>query len=135
MNVHVEVIDNSDKIKAAAEEQIAAALEACGLKAEGLASENVTAAGRIDTGDLRDRITHTVKKDTVYIGTNVEYAVYHEVGTGIYTPGGRQTPWKYVDRHGDEHWTRGIRPIHFLKNAIVNHLDEYKAIIETHLKG
>ena len=136
MNVHVEVIDNSDKVKEALETQLKAALEACGLQGESYAKENITAAGRVDTGNLRNSISHSVSEDTAYIGTNVEYAVYHEMGTGIYAEGGggRQTPWFYVDRNGEGHYTRGIKPTHFLKDAVANHREEYERLIETHLK-
>ena len=137
MNVHVELIDNSDKIKDALETQLKAALEACGLQGESYAKENITAAGRVDTGALRNSISHSVSEDTVYIGTNVEYAVYHEMGTGIYAEGGggRQTPWHYVDRNGEGHFTRGVKPTHFLKDAVADHADVFNSIIEAHLKG
>lgn len=141
MNVHVELIDNSELIKNATDAQIEAALTDCGSQAEGYAKSTLTVTGRRGEGFLINSISNTVKveKDRAmaYVGTNNEYAPYHEMGTGIYAEGGggRQTPWSYKDRHGEWHTTRGIRPTHFLKNAIADHIDEYKAIIEAHLKG
>ena len=37
----------------------------------------------MDTGNLRNSITHAVEsgEDAVYVGTNVEYAPYVEMGT------------------------------------------------------
>lgn len=67
--------DNTEQIIKAKDEAVERALEAVGLLAENYAKANITAAGRIDTGRLRSSVTHTQKEDTVYIGTNVEYAV------------------------------------------------------------
>lgn len=58
---------------------IGAALETIGLLAEGYAAEKCP----VDTGNLRGSITHGVDAggNAVYIGTNVEYAPYVELGT------------------------------------------------------
>lgn len=138
MAVDIEVTaDNTAEVLRELETKIAAALEACGNQAVSHAKQNITEAGRVDTGAMRNSITHQVEGDTCYVGTNIEYAVYHEYGTGIYTDGGggRQTGWFYVDAKGHGHFTRGMKPIHFLKNAIANHIKEYKAIIEEQLKN
>jgi len=126
------------------------ALEAVGVQAEANAKLNITDAARmgldltqygeqnnsrVDTGRLRNSISHTYidepNNPVVYVGTNVEYAPYHEFGTGIYAsrPGGRQSPWVYVDRKGVGHMTRGLYPTHFLRNAIESHMDEYRDVI------
>jgi len=135
----VKFIDNSDEVLDAMTEAIRASLEAVGQQAVSHAKQNITQAGRVDTGALRNSVSHQVEmgEDAVYIGTNQDYAVYHELGTGIYTEGGRgrQTPWSYRDAKGEWHRTRGIRPIHFLKNAAANHTDEYIRIIEQTMKG
>jgi len=137
LSVEVQITDNSDEVLSALEEQIEAALEAVGNQAVSHAKQNITQASRVDTGAMRNSVSHLVRADekACYVGTNQSYAIYHELGTGIYLDGGggRQSPWYYVDSHGDGHWTRGIKPIHFLKNAIANHINEYKAIIEQHL--
>ena len=128
-------VDNTDKVLAEMERQIEGALEACGIQAVSHAKQNITEAGRIDTGAMINSMTHQVEGDTCYVGTNNEYAIYHEYGTGIYADGGkgRKTPWMFQDKHGEWHWTHGIKPIHFLKNAIMNHAEEYKKIIQQHL--
>ena len=128
--------DNSAEVLRELETKIEAALEACGNQAVSHAKQNITEAGRVDTGAMRNSMTHQVEDDTCYVGTNNEYAIYHEYGTGIYTDGGggRQTPWFYVDAKGEGHFTHGMKPIHFLKNALADHKDEYKAIIEQQLK-
>ena len=70
-----------------------------------------------------------------YVGTNSEYGVYVECGTGIYYPGGRQTPWVYKDEKGDWHLTHGQRAKPFSKTAVAEHGEQYKKIIEAELKG
>lgn len=152
-NFDVKITDNSGEVLEAFKNQLAVALEAVGMQAESHAKQVITDSlvygktdltkygekdnSRVDTGRLRNSVAHTVVKEDVYIGTNLEYAPYHELGTGIYAsqPGGRQTPWVYYDRKGKAHRTRGLYPIHFLKKAASEHTDEYKAIIEKIMRG
>lgn len=130
--------DNTRQILNELEQKCQAALEACGQQAVSHAKQNITAASRVDTGALRNSMNHKVDSGAkvCYVGTNQSYAIYNEFGTGIYAEGGkgRKTPWRYVDAKGEGHWTRGMKPIHFLKNAIQDHADEYKSIIEQQLK-
>lgn len=139
MKMDVEVKSNKTLVLGALHEAIEKALEECGQLAERYAKENVTKAGRVDTGDMRDRISHVVQNDGVVIGENVPYAVYHEVGTGIYVDPavgkGRDTPWAYKDRKGVVHWTRGVKPIHFLRNAVRDHKRQYIEIIRKEMES
>lgn len=129
------IIDNSADVKAAFEAAMWNALVKCGFTAEGYAKRLCP----VDTGNLRNSITHEVVDDehAVYIGTNNEYAAYVELGTGIYAEGGggRPTPWAYQDASGNWHWTRGNRAQPYLKPAVADHADKYRAIIEAALKG
>ena len=95
----------SDKIKAA----LLRGLETCGLLAEGYAKK----LAPVDTGNLRNSITHDVDdgEPSAYIGTNVEYATYQELGT-IH-----------------------MKAQPFLKPAVNDHKDEYRKIIENELKN
>ena len=128
--------NNVDEVLTDLASKIQGALEAVGNQAVSHAKSNITSAGRVDTGAMRNSISHMVEENTCYVGTNIEYAIYHEYGTGIYTDGGggRQTPWFYVDAKGEGHFTHGMKPIHFLKDALGDHLDEYRSIIEQILK-
>lgn len=133
----IEIIDHSAELLAALAARMPLALEAVGQQAEAHAKNVIREEGRIDTGRLRNSVTHTVVDHEVYIGTNLDYAPYHELGTGIYASqgNGRQTPWTYVDSKGVGHQTRGLKPIHFLKRAASEHTDEYQKIVEKVLKG
>lgn len=71
----------------------------------------------------------------MYIGTTEEHGPYVELGTGRYYPGGRQDPWSYQDAHGNWHKTVGNKPQPYIKPAVVDHTDTYKAIAEDEYKG
>lgn len=107
--MEVKIIDNSGEFKDAMKEDIVRALEICGLVAEGYAKR----LAPVDTGRLRNSITHTVvdSEQAAYIGTNVEYAAYVELGTS------RQPAQPY------------------LKPAVADHVDEYQKIIKDELKS
>lgn len=94
----------------------------------------------VDTGQLRQSITHEVEGNTGVIGTNVEYAPYVEYGTGKYASGpyegkGRQTPWAFIDpKTGDLIWTAGGRPVPFLEPALLENEEEILNLIEEEIK-
>lgn len=71
--------DNTDFVVEAIEKWKYVALEKIGLVAEGVAKKKCP----VDTGRLRNSITHAVSEaeTCVYIGTNVYYAPYVEMGT------------------------------------------------------
>lgn len=125
--------DNSGAVLGAFHSAVEKALEECGLVAEGYAKK----LAPVDTGNLRNSISHKVdtEEPAVYIGSNSLYAAYQEFGTGIYTEGGRDTPWVYQDAKGNWHWTRGNKAQPFLKPAVADHARQYRQIIEQELKN
>lgn len=131
--IRIELTDNSALARSEMQATVLRALEKCGLTAEGYAKMLCP----VDTGNLRNSITHQVVtgENTVYIGSNSEYAAYVELGTGIYYPGGRQTPWTYQDAKGNWHMTHGQRAQPYLKPAVADHAQQYKDIIEKELKN
>lgn len=131
----VKFIDNSAQFLADLEIQRKAGLEACGNQAVSHSKSIITSAGRIATGNMHDHVDHKVQDEVCYVGTNTRYAIYNEMGTGIYIAGGRKTPWHYKDAEGEWHTTKGMPPIHFIKNSLANFIAEYKAIFIKHLRG
>lgn len=132
--MQIRLEDHSAEVYKELEAACQRALEKCGLVAEGYAKELCP----VDTGNLRNSITHTVADNgerAAYVGTNSEYGVYVECGTGIYYPGGRQTPWVYQDEKGDWHLTHGQRAKPYIKPAVADHSAQYNRIIEQELKG
>nr|DAG44406.1 MAG TPA: putative tail component [Caudoviricetes sp.] len=100
--------DNARQIADAIDQALAKALEEVGLVAEGYAKK----ACPVDTGRLWNSITHQVRpsEKSVYIGTNVKYAPYVELGTSRM----KQQP--------------------FLRPAAADHENTYKKIFESELK-
>ena len=141
MGVDIKLTSHVDEIKNASEEAIERALEAIGIQAVAHAKQYISSDPvRVDTGLLRNSITYAVEgkapaegsykadkgdgkgsysgtapssnknEKAVYVGTNVEYAVYVHEGTSKMSAN------------------------RFLKNAVMNHKDDYKAIAEQELK-
>ena len=105
----VTIQDHSAEVSADIKSALLRGLETCGLVAEGYAKK----LAPVDTGNLRNSITHDVDdgEPAAYIGTNVEYAPYQELGTINMT----------------------ANP--FLKAAVADHANEYRKIIENELKN
>ena len=133
--MNVEITDNSKEISAEIKAALLRGLEKVGLVAEGYAKKLCP----VDTGNLRNSITHMVNEQepAAIIGTNNEYAAYVELGTGIYAEGGggRPTPWVYQDAKGNWHYTRGNKAQPFLKPAAADHAGQYRDILESELKN
>lgn len=130
----VEFKDNSSEVKSEFVKALLRGLEKCGLVAEGYAKKLCP----VDTGNLRNSISHTVdeQEPAAIIGTNNEYAPYVELGTGVYAEGGgRPTPWVYQDAKGNWHYTRGNKAQPFLKPAVAEHADKYREIIKNALEN
>lgn len=121
----VTITDNTKQVLAAIAKAKERALEKVGLTAEGYAKK----LAPVDTGALRNSISHTVYDDAAYIGTDQEYAAYVELGTGQYADGGRQDSWVYKDAKGHWHRTSGQKAQPYLKPAAARHTEEYRDII------
>lgn len=106
MGINFTIKDNSDLFLNALPEQVEQAMEAVGLQAERHAKEECP----VDTGRLRNSISHSASGNSAYIGTNVEYAPYVEMGTS----------------------RMGAQP--YLKPAATEHGEEYKQIVKTYLQ-
>lgn len=136
--MELEVIDNSEEVRAALKAAALRALERCGLFGEGAAKDKLTENNSVATGNLRNSISHKVVEgeNTVYIGTNVHYAPYVELGTGKYaSSGGRPDPWVYKDSNGNWHHTNGQRAKPYLKPAVADNGDSYRGIIKDEMEN
>ena len=138
------VENNKDQIMGELEEAIERALEAVGMQAEaytkaacsavdtGLLRNSITYAlagkpantstysadnakpGKQNTGAYSG--VAPFEKNTVYVGTNVEYAPYVEYGHSL--PSGGH-----------------VAGIHFLQNGVMGHSDTFTKLVEQALKG
>lgn len=107
--------DNSAEVLALKDAAVSAALTVIGMQAEANAKIEITKkvydtpeskSGYKRTGRLRNSIANDHDETAVYVGTNVEYAPYVELGT-----------YKMPERP-------------FLRPAIEEHLDEYAEIFK-----
>ena len=103
----IEFRDNSKEVIGFFDKAKHRALEAIGLTAEGHAKKITP----VDTGRLRNSIGHATDDEAAYIGTNVEYAPYVELGA------------------------RGREGKHMLQRAATEHSAEYKKLFEDSMKN
>lgn len=103
--------DHTNEVIAAKNAAVEAALEEIGMLCEGYAKVHLESnPRRIDTGNLRNSITHKMKgNNAVVVGSPVEYARYVEYGTSK------------------------MAPNNFIRSSVVDHLQEYKAVLEEKL--
>ena len=99
--------DNTDEVLSSLEKAKKRGLEAIGLVAEGHAKKLTP----VDTGRLRNSISHATDGEAAYIGTNVEYGPYVELGSPT------------------------IKAHHMLQKAATEHTDEYKRLMEDSMKN
>ena len=123
MGMNVVVESHLGEFKDALEEQIEQALIAIGMVAETYAKDGCP----VDTGRLRNSITHENDSRSVAIGTNVEYGKWVELGhhqeVGRYVPA--------LERRLVRSFVPG-QP--FLGPAAEGHTEEYRGIVEQALK-
>lgn len=105
MGINFTIEDRTEEVKSRVNAAMVEALETVGLLAEGYAK----AICPVDTGRLRNSITHAVDENAVVIGSNVEYAPYIELGRSKQAPNG------------------------FLGPAVSSHMDQFKTVIQAKL--
>lgn len=120
MGITINLVNDSniDLIKNATADQIEQAMIAVASSAEAYALVEVDklvyqtpeSPNYKRTFRLRDNITSASDGKSAVVGTDVEYAPYVELGS------------------------RGMHPRPFLSNAIQNHVDYYRQVLETYLK-
>ena len=106
-------VDNTKLVGEALKRAILAGLEEIGLDYEHIASENAP----YDTGRLSGSITHVIDagEQAVYVGSNLFYAPYQELGTSTYAG-----------------WNGGKG---YLRPAASENASRYRAIMEKHLEN
>lgn len=125
---------NADKVTKAILKETADNLKLAGSFVEG----NAKLLCPVDLSNLRSSINHRLvnKKRSVRIGTQVDYAIFVEEGTGIHQKDGqgRKTAWFYYydGKKGEKGWrmTRGQKPQPFLKPALMDNKKDILKIME-----
>lgn len=112
----VKITDHQREVLEQLESKKDKILNELGMLAEGFAKDKCP----VDTGNLRNSISYKVVDDDVYIGTNVEYAVYVEMGTGSHYAGGSAI--------------KGMEARPYLKPAVTEHRSVYEQVILDEMK-
>ena len=107
-NTGVDLLSNREEVIEELQEKLADALDNIGRDAASTSVNIIEKEKLVDTGTLKNSIAHAVVDHTVYVGTNVEYAPYQELGT-----------------------SRGIEGKHFIKGGVEHHSSQYKDIIKS----
>lgn len=100
--------DHTNEVLSALKSQKKKALYALGEACEA----NIKKETPVDTGRLRNSMSHQEDEGATYCGTNVEYAPYQEYGT-----------------------SRGIKAHHMIEHAAYNHNSEYQNIVKAALSS
>lgn len=137
----ITVHNNVPEVMSAMETATRRALTAIGIKAERYAKDRCPVGTPESTGipgyrggTLRNSITYVVDGNMLYIGSNVEYAPYVELGTGPFY----DTPPEWVQNFAPQGTGAGhayVRPRPYLRPAILDHIEEYKSIATKELSN
>ena len=109
---NVEYTDNSMRVKNALSSGVSAFLYEAGGELQAQTMRN----SRVDTGQTKGSYQYKVQEETnagtVYVGSNLENAIWEEFGTGEYAlhGDGRKGGWVYKDAKGDWYRTKGKTP-------------------------
>lgn len=121
-NVVVDTSEVEDNISLLLRDKLPDALRDALTEAALICESAAKRKAPVDTGQLRGSISHKVAVDDnggyAEIGSNLQYAAYVELGTGIYNSSGRKGGWVYKDAKGEWHRTNGMKPHPYLKPAI-----------------
>lgn len=111
--IDISIESHTEEFTAEMKQKVIDWLDAIGEDAASTTSNIIASIPLVKTGRLMNSIEHSVDapEQSVYIGTNVDYAIYHEFGT-----------------------SRGIPAKHFLQAGASIHAAEYKEMLERKLE-
>lgn len=125
--------DNSRACKAAIKQAQIKWLKAAALVIQSQAK----ALAPVDTSNLKTSIDHKIQvsKLEAYIGTNCDYAIYVEFGTGEFAENGqgRKGGWVYTNSEGKTIFTRGSKPKPYLRPAYRANKQALKQLLNKYL--
>lgn len=126
MGVEIKFTSHKDEALSGINNAVERSLEMIGIKAEKYAKALAPVGTPESTGipgyrggTLRNSISHASDGNSAYIGTNVEYAPYQELG--FTSVAGRHIPAANGGKG-------------YLRPAVQEHIEEYKRIVENEMK-
>lgn len=149
-DIDIKLIDNSGEILRNFQKNLEAGLEAIGLQAERYAKEGAP----VDTGRLRNSITHTTAKNAGQ-GYSYSYRAVSKTENPTKEMLKQTKTDKETHRQGaqpnevyigtnveyaiaqetNDYYKHTVGGAHFLKNAAANHGETYRKILEKQLKS
>lgn len=122
-------VDNSAAVKRELERAMIRGL----IKAAMLVESQAVLLVPTKTGALKKSIGYKVNESELvaYVGTNCEYAIYVEFGTGEFAEkgNGRKGGWVYRTPDGEVHFTYGMKPQPYLRPAFRQNQKAIKDIL------
>ena len=117
-------------------------LNAMAFKCGALVEARAKARCPVQTGILKASIRTDVENGEATVGTNLEYAMYVEHGTGLFANDGEgrpstdahPIPWRYKTPDGKWHTTSGQQAQPFLIPALYESRDDIARIIAKGIK-
>lgn len=126
--------DYSDEVTADIKKDVIKALH----EAAGAIASQAKRNSRVDTGQLKRSWDYSIdsKKYEAKIGSPLENAIWEEFGTGEYAVkgDGRKGGWRYQDKDGKWHFTKGKTPNKTLERAFRAKRKSVKSMFERLLK-
>jgi HK97 gp10 family phage protein len=127
---------NIPKAKNNIRRSISTGMDAVSKKVLDDIKDNLLRQGAKDTGQLLNsyNIVHT--EDGFEIGSDLDYSLYVEFGTGVYAEDGKgvTTPWAYKADDGTWRTTKGMRPRPHIRPAFENNAEEIEKMLAKELE-
>lgn len=98
--------------------------------------ENLLRQNAKDTGQLLNSYKIVQTEDGFEIGSDLDYSLYVEFGTGVYAEDGKgvTTPWAYKADDGTWRATNGMRPRPHIRPAFEDNAEEIEMMLAKELE-
>lgn len=127
---------NIPKAKKNIKRNISTGMDAVSKKVLDDVRDNILRQGAKDTGQLLGSYKIVQTEDGFEIGSDLDYSLYVEFGTGVYAEDGKgvSTPWAYKAADGTWRTTKGMRPRPHIRPAFENNAEEIEMMLAKELE-
>jgi HK97 gp10 family phage protein len=124
------------KAKENIKRNISTGMDAVSKKVLDDVKDNILRQGAKDTGQLLNSYKIVQTEDGFEIGSDLDYSLYVEFGTGVYAEDGKgiSTPWAYKAADGTWRTTKGMRPRPHIRPAFENNAEEIEMMLAKELE-
>ena len=127
---------NIPKAKNNIRRSISAGMDAVSKKVLDDVKDNLLRQGAKDTGQLLNSYKIVQTEDGFEIGSDLDYSLYVEFGTGVYAEDGKgvSAPWAYKAADGTWRTTKGMRPRPHIRPAFEDNAEEIEKMLAKELE-